>query len=505
VTGDQAPPQPTSGDRPRGRVLRPDSPTRPTVSHDLQTWVEPVVAGTLHPTAPEPAPLGVLSNRRFLALWLAQLFTQVGGNTVIYGLTILIYGLTSSNAAVSLLILTFLAPAVAFGAVAGVYVDRFDRRLILIWTNVLRGAAFLLMIVGSREPVLIYLLNAFVSTATTFFGPAEAAMIPALVDRRHLLQATGLFNVTMNASFALGFALLGPLAVNLAGPNALLLIVAISYLVAAAFCVTLPSDAPDEALREEHALGGAERAIVATGRQLREGLAFIRSNPRIYWSLTYLAITASLIGVLGVLGPDFATKALGLRETDFVVVILPLGAGIVIGILVLNVYGRFMPRRRVIEGGLLGLAFTLLVLSMAGPLSRFLQARTGPNAPIDFGPIVSLLSIVVLLALCAGLAYAFVAISAQTQLQEELPEEVRGRVFGVLNMLVSVASFLPIVVVGPVADVAGTPAVIAGWAVIIGLAGLGSIIAVHPPYPVSAVPAGRLEPTDAGDRGPLGS
>jgi MFS family permease len=62
------------------------------------------------------------------------------------------------------------------------------------------------------------------------------------------------------------------------------------------------------------------------------------------------------------------------------------------------------------------------------------------------------MSIVVAVAFFAGIAYAFVAIPSQTQLQEDLPEEVRGRVFGVLNMLVSVSSFLPILIVGPTAD-----------------------------------------------------
>ena len=59
-----------------------------------------------------------------------------------------------------------------------------------------------------------------------------------------------------------------------------------------------------------------------------------------FWPLTYLAVTASLIGVLGVLGPGFATQVLGLSERDFVVVVLPLGVGLVMGIFVLNLYGK---------------------------------------------------------------------------------------------------------------------------------------------------------------------
>ena len=81
--------------------------------------------------------------------------------------------------------------------------------------------------------------------------------------------------------------------------------------------------------------------------------------------------------------------------------------------------------------------------------------------------LTSLLALVVGFAFFAGIAYAFVAIPSQTQLQEDLPEDVRGRVFGVLNMLVSVASFLPILIVGPIADWIGTTAVLVLVAVLV--------------------------------------
>lgn len=457
--------------------------------------------GALPPVAPpsldiEPGQLAVLRNRRFLALWLAQLATQVGGNMVLYGLTIQVYRLTQSNAAVSLLILTFLVPAVIFSAVAGVYVDRLDRRLILIATNLARAAAFLLMVVLGGQLIFLYALNIFVSTATTFFAPAEASTIPLLVERRQLLAANGIFTFTLQAAFALGFAVLGPLVVNLGGSDSLLLLVSALYLVAAGLCWILPPQpSPKRALGAD-ALGQAEAAVATMARQLGEGLAYIRSNQRIFWSLSYLAITASLIGVLGVLGPAFAQKALGLREQDFVVVVLPLGFGLVMGILLLNVYGRFAQRRRVIEGGLLGMALALALLSAAGPISRFLQARTQTGPLVELGPLVSLLSIVVFIALALGVAYAFVAVPSQTQLQEELPEDVRGRVFGVLNMLVSIASFLPIVVVGPVADLVGPPIVILASGLVVGAAGVASILAAHPTTGGPAAPGVALAPVD---------
>ena len=427
----------------------------------------------------------VLKNRPFLLLWLAQAVTQVGGNMVLFGLTVIVVSTSDSNTAVSALILSFLVPAVLFSAVAGVYVDRIDHRLLLVLTNAIRGVAFVLVFLAGANLLMILLLTIFVSTVTVFFAPAEAAMIPYLVPRRQLLSANALFTLTLNAAFALGFALLGPLVVTLAGADKLILIVAALYFVAAVMCLTLPSSSRPAGAHVNalQAVADAERAVESTLAQLREGLRYIQSNRAITWSLVYLGIASSLIGVLGVLGPDFARETLGLQPKDFVVVVLPLGAGIVMGILLLNSYGKYLPRRRVIEGGLVGLGVALALLSVAGPISRFLQRAEESSTLIDLSALTSLLAIVVFIAFFAGIAYAVVAIPAQTQLAEDLPEDVRGRVFGVLNMLVSVSSFLPIIIVGPISDAVGTGTVILVVAILIGASGIVSMIRRGPLKP----------------------
>jgi MFS family permease len=422
--------------------------------------------------------LDVFRNRPFLLLWLAQAATQIGANMVIFGLTVIIAQSTGSTTAVSALILTFLLPAVLFSALAGVFVDRMDRRLVLIFTNVLRGLAFLAMFLVGTHLFLIYLLNITVSTITVFFAPAEAAMIPIVVPRKQLLSANGIFTLTLNAAFALGFTLIGPLIVKIAGAPILILIVATLYFVAAAFCSTLPSaPASAVALGPTDARGRVREAENAVGTvlvQLREGLDYIRGHREIRWSLTYLGIAASLVGVLGVLGPNFAQKTLGLGPEDFVVVVLPLGVGIVMGILLLNAYGRLIPRRRVIEGGLIALGVFLVAMALSGRISSFLGSAAAAG-PANLSVLTSLLSVVVGVAFFAGVAYAAVAIPAQTQLQEDLPGDVRGRVFGVLNMLVSVASFLPILIVGPIADLLGTTVVLVLVASLIAASGIASI------------------------------
>ena len=433
----------------------------------------------------------VLRDRRFLSLWLAQVASQVGGNMVLYGLTVLVAERTASASAVSLLLLTFLVPAVVFSAIAGVFVDRLDRRLILIVANALRGILFVAMVVLDTNLILIYVLNIAVSTITTLFAPAEASMIPVLVRREQLLAANSLFTFTLQGSFALGFALLGPFVVILADVNGLIVLVAACYFVAAALCVTLPSSAPagrPGSLASGQALGEAEAALAGTLRQLQEGLRYIRANPGIFWSLSYLAITASLVGVLGALGPNYAQQSLGLKPQDFFIVVLPLGGGLVLGILLLNAYGRLVPRRRLIEGGLLVLGIALALLSVAAPLSSFLRSRVDSNGAVALEPFVSLLGIIVAIALTAGVAYAFVAVPAQTQLQEELPQDVRGRVFGVLNMLVSVASFVPIIIAGPLADTLGTSLVLFLMAALVVGTGVRAVF-LRWPTPISHEPA----------------
>ena len=428
----------------------------------------------------------VLRNRPFLLLWLSQVATQVGANMVLFGLTVIVLKATNLSSFVSLLLLAFLVPAVLLSAVAGVYVDRFDRRGVLVVTNVVRAVVLVAIYFASSNIPLILLLILVVSTATVFFTPAEAAMIPTVVPRHQLISANGLFTLTLNGAFAVGYAFLGPLITTLSTPENAIIIVAVLYGIAAIFCATLPADAPQPLPR-----GSPLAAVAETGRvvggvfdQLREGITYIRSNPQISWSLFYLGIAGSLIGVIGVLGPSFAERTLGLDPEDLVVVVLPLGFGIITGSLLLNSYGRLMPRRRAIEIGMIALGILLFILTIAGPISMFLQGLNAGSG-VDLSSVTSLVAVVIVIAFLAGASYAVVAISSQTQLQEDIPGEVRGRVFGVLNLVLSIGTFVPIIIVGPVADLISTTPVILTVAVLVLVAGIASVLK-----------RGQLQPAD---------
>jgi MFS family permease len=386
----------------------------------------------------------VARNGRFMSLWFAQIGSLLAANMALYALTLVAFSLGGdSSSAVSLLFLAFLAPAVLLSAPAGVVVDRFDRRTILIATNLVRTVAFGAIVIFGDQLPLMYLLVIITAVATTFFIPAEAAMIPRVVPHEQLLVANGLFTFTLQAAFAVGFAVLGPLVVNVAGPMVTVAVAALLYLVAAALCLPLPSAKPE---------AGVERRSARA--EFAEGISLARRDPKVRWPLLLLGFTASLIGVVGVLGPQVAVQQLGLTEQEFVLLVLPMAGGLVLGIALMGALARRLSHRRLAELGLAGLAIGLVVLALLRPLAELLGGV--PKAQ---------LMIAMPVAVAMGAAYAMIAVPAQTSLQEALPDAVRGRVFAVLNLLINAASALPIILVGPAADLLGVPVVIGACAV----------------------------------------
>ena len=368
-------------------------PARPSIVTDSGVPLESdAIESDAEPGTGEGA-LAVFRNPPFLRLWLSQAATQIGGNMVLFGLTVVVSE-NNPNTAVSLLILSFLVPAVLFSAVAGVYVDRIDRRLVLIATNVLRGFAMIGIFLVGDHLLLLLLLNLFVSTVTVFFAPAEAAMIPEVVPRQQLLAANGVFTLTLNAAFALGFALLGPLVIKhrraagrdpgrrrpvLPGRRVLL--------DPPDVAATRPSERAGDDRRRDPAGGGIDAGPAPRGLRDHQVESVDRVVPAVprHHGVARRCARRSWSRLRADLPSGCA------RRTSQSIV-LPLGLGIVMGILLLNSYGKFLPRRRVIEGGLILLGVMLALLSVAGPISQFLQRVDRAGDLLDLSAITSLLA-----------------------------------------------------------------------------------------------------------------
>jgi MFS family permease len=389
-----------------------------------------------------PATRSILRDPTFARLWFIQAATQVGGNMALFALTVLVFDTTRSNAAVGALVASFVLPQIVLSPFAGVIVDRLDLRWALIGPNIVRSILTAgLALVGANVPMLLA-LNLGVSFTSVALTPAEGSMIPRVVPRAQLQTAMGIFNLTLQASFALGFAFLGPLLVAVAGPSAVLAVVTALYLAATVACIGLPSAPP---MRGGES--GTEPAI-RPFQELREGLRVIRRDRDVSRPILHQAAGASVAGVLGVLGPGLAAT-IGLQPNQLAVIVVPLGIGVVIGVVGLRRFGDRVPRRRAAESGHVVLGTLTASLALAGVVGTFLEG---------FG--ISVLPFVIVVAVGAGAAYAVVSVSAQTALLESMPSEVRGRVFGVLASIVSAASLVPTLIAGPLADKVSAPLVI---------------------------------------------
>lgn len=397
-----------------------------------------------------PADSGLLRNRAFLAIWGAQILSQVAANAIMFALIVLVAEITKSNTSSSLLILLAIVPAVIFGLVAGVIVDRSDRKRVLVVTNLLRAVAVAPLLVLGESVVMAYIVNFLVAAITTFFVPAEAATLPTIVRKRDLMAANSLFTFTFNGAFLFGFVLFAPIVLRVSGYEVLFVLTGAMFAAAALLCLTLPA-APRPVQHIGIEVAGA--ALAQTRAALGEAFRYLRQAPLISWCLVYVALTYSLVAVAGALAPGFVREVLGVDERSVVIIVAPAGLGVIVGIGLLHLVKSRVGYPHAIGLGL-GLAMaSLFALAGARPVAgAFRRAATSAELGEAF-PIFAIVVAVTTFAL--GIAYAFITVPAMTLIQLQLHDEIRGRIFGMLNVLVSVFSLLPLVIVGPIADVWG--------------------------------------------------
>ena len=310
-----------------------------------------------------------------------------------------------------------------------------------------------LALAGANIP-LVLALNLGVSLMSVALTPAEGSMIPRVVPKAQLETAMSIFNLTLQGSFAIGFAFLGPLLVTIAGPSFVLVVVTAFYVAASLACIGLPSAPPVPAKTGER-----RSSLREPLEQLRDGFAVVRHDSKISRPIVLLATATSVASVLGVLGPSLAVTV-GLEPEQLAVVVIPLGIGVVVGVVGLRLFGGDIPRRRLSEGGLIVLGLVTAALAAGGWLDGTLR---------EAGVPVGALPIVIGAAIVAGAAYAVTSVTAQTNLTESAPADVRGRVFGVLASIVSIGSLVPTLIAGPLADRVSTTAaiIVAGVALLV--------------------------------------
>ena len=268
-------------------------------------------------------------NREFRLLWLGQVVSQLGDwfNTI--AVMTLVLRLTGSGRAVGLIFVTRFLPSVFAGPLSGVVADRFDRRRVMILTDLLRGAVVLgFIFVRKPEHVwLIYALTVAQLTLSTFFEPAKSAAIPSVVADRDLVTANAITSVTWSVMLTLGAAV-GGLITGWVGTDASFVLDSLTYLASAALvaAVRLPKRPPRERRRLTLA-----RALGIT--DTLEGAAYVRARPRV---LAYLAVKPAwglgggILTLLGVFGEKIFTVG-GRAATGIGVLYAARGIGTAVG------------------------------------------------------------------------------------------------------------------------------------------------------------------------------
>jgi MFS family permease len=432
------------------------------------------LSGSSHATGLQ----GVLALPDFRWLWLGQIFSQLADKFYIVLMVFLIaqtwvQGTPEANPALAeaasairldlpetrAQMITLLAtgiyvantiPAMLLGTVAGVWADRWPKRGVMVASNGLRALLVLLaplcLVEGPEWLGLswgywgLVLMTFLESVLTQFFAPAEQAALPQLVPSEQLLAANSLYQATSMAATIVGFALgdpilrllnLGLQRIGIGGGEFLLL----------PFCYGLAAIAISRIRWQEPPRAPSRTSV---WQEIGEGLQVLRERPRVLSAMLQLVLLYSLLAALYVLAISLAAAIPGLGPTQFGTLLAMSGLGLAIGALAVAQLGQGLNRRHLAATGLGTIGWSLVLLG---------QLRG---------------NLVFTLLLCGllGVGSALLAIPAQTTIQEETPEDLRGKVFGLQNNLINVALSLPLVLAGAVVSRYGLLPVLWGLAAI---------------------------------------
>jgi len=375
----------------------------------------------------------IAGNRNFRRLWAGTVVSLLGDwfNTI--ALYVLVTELTGSPLALGGVFLTKMLPWALSAPLAGVLVDRYNRRALMIGTDLVRAVLVLgfLFIDQPVEVPWLYVLLAAQVVAGAVFTPAKSASIPNITTPRELLTANALMSATWSTMLAVGAAL-GGLAVEVVGIHAVFWIDSVTYLVSAVFILgtTIPQDTEP-----------AKRSLVRSAvREIVEGWTHLRQNPRIgriaFAKATWSIAGGGLVYMLALLGERVAPAALGAG-----IGVLFMARGIGTGIGPLLTRWLFQDRRQwpTVLGGAIAVCGACYVV--VGVL---------PWTATTLG--IALLCVFVVAGHAAS---AGNWVLSTVMLQKRTADRLRGRVFSTEWLLVMSAESLSILV--------GSALLEAGW------------------------------------------
>ncbi|MBA3310896.1 MAG: MFS transporter [Nocardioidaceae bacterium] len=419
--------------------------------------------------------LAALGRRDFSLLWFGGL-VSIAGDWVLYAaLPYFVYAETGSTVATAGMIAAELAPGVLLGSVAGVFVDRWDRKRVLVGSNLLQAGvvALLLLVPLGGWLWLVYAVAAAQSAVAAFSMPAEGALIPALVEDKDLVAANALNALNNRLARLIGI----PVGGTLLGVFGLQPVVAVdcaTFVVAALLIapIATPGAARASPAEDDPTAAVAKSAWASFWEDWLGGLRLVRRERMIALIFVVLGLMTFGGTMLDPLDVAWVRDVLGEGPQVYAWLITAHAASGIVGTLLVGQYGGTLSPRHLIgcssvaAGAALAVKYNVPVLPLAVALSVF----TGATSVVS-------------------------SVGVETLVQRGVPDEYRGRVFGSLGASGALLSLSGAGVGGLLAEVVGIVTMLSVAAGLTVLAGLVVLVALagSTGQPVEAKP-GRLEP-----------
>ena len=414
--------------------------------------------------------LATLRQRNFALLWTAGLISNAGDWVMFIGLPIYIFLLTHSILATGLMMLFSRIPRILLGPVAGVFADRWDRKRMMVITNLLLTAVVPILLLA-RTPALVwivYLESVLESGTDQFLGPAQSALLPALVRKDQLVTANSLSALASNLARLIGPALGGVVGAAF-GLTGIVLVDSTSFLVAALLISLIAAPKrPAPTQPQADSLAAEEAgAIIRVWRDWVDGLRVIARERTLRVLLVALAITSLGEGVIGVLYPIFVYRVLHGGTGQIGALMTSQAIGGLIGGVIFGTLGALVLSRRMI--GLTSVAFGAIDLVI------FNIPRVIPS----FG-----LQIALFILVGIPVMGFMPGIQALTQLRS--PDVFRGRITSSMGTTMGILGLVGTIIAGTITDHFGVVAVLTFQGAGYILAGILLLTLLPPNRPTAA-------------------
>jgi len=365
--------------------------------------------------------LATLRQRNFALLWFGGLISITGSTMLFVALPFYVYQLSHSTLATGAMFIAQTLPGVLLGTLAGVFVDRWDRKRTMVIADLSRAVLLLLLLmVRSVEWVWMVYVVAFLQSAVSqFFGPAENALLPRLVGEEHLVAANSLNALNNNVGMLIGPSIGGAL-IGLLGLPGVVLFNSASHVISSMLILLIsrPTDSAGEMAEIADPPPAGETAAATRAplwREWLEGLRLVKED-RVVSTIFAAAVMVLLAeGILHVLLVPFMDVLHGgALEFGWILTLRGLG-GLVGGLVVGRLGGALAPTR----------LFPLSLLAMG------LLGLINYNFPT--------LSLALAVFFLIGVPAVASNVSSQTLLQTDVPESCQGRIFGALETTVALS------------------------------------------------------------------